>query len=74
MVRYRKDQDRVERIRCLPHALQMLFPTSSLRHKGVALVPQFAQDKAPTAPEFAEPFAPFFPGGFLGVGAGGVGF
>lgn len=26
----------------------MLFPTSSLRHKGVVLVPQFAQLNAPT--------------------------
>jgi len=53
----------------------MLFPTSSLRHKGVVLVPQLAQDNAPTAPELAEPLAPFFPfvGGFFGAGAG-VGF
>ena len=32
----------------VPHALQMLFPTSSLLQSGVALVPQFAQLSAPT--------------------------
>jgi len=50
----------------------MLFPTSSLRHKGVVFVPQVAQDNAPTAPELAEPLAPLFPfvGGFFGTGVG----
>jgi hypothetical protein len=72
--RYRKDQDRVGRIRRLPHALQMLFPlTRSLRHTGVVLVLQFTQDKAPTTPEFAKPLPPFSPEGLLEVGAG-VGF
>lgn len=32
----------------VPHALQMLFPTSSLRQRGVVLVPQLAQLSAPT--------------------------
>ena len=32
----------------VPQALQMLFPTSSLRHNGVVLVPQLAQLSAPT--------------------------
>jgi len=32
-----------------PQALQMLFPTSSLLHNGVVLVPQLAQLRAPTA-------------------------
>ena len=75
MIRSWQDQDGPRRIRDLPHALQMLFPTSSLRHKGVVLVLQLAQDSAPTAPELAEPLAPFFPlpGGFFGAGAG-VGF
>src|SRR5882762_5911759 len=31
-----------------PQALHILFPTSSLLHSGVVLVPQFAQFKAPT--------------------------
>jgi len=32
-----------------PQALQILFPTSSLLHNGVVLVPQLAQQRAPTA-------------------------
>src|SRR5271169_2469124 len=32
-----------------PQALQILFPTSSLLQRGVVLVPQFAQQSAPTA-------------------------
>ena len=32
-----------------PQALQILFPTSSLLQRGVVLVPQFAQQRAPTA-------------------------
>ena len=43
----------------LPHALQILLPTSSLRHNGVVLVPQFAQLRAPTA---LRPLARLFPG------------
>ena len=31
-----------------PHALQMLFPASSRRQRGVVLVLQFAQLRAPT--------------------------
>jgi hypothetical protein len=34
----------------IPQALQMLFPTSSLLQRGVVLVAQFAQLRAPTAP------------------------
>lgn len=53
-----------------PQALQILLPTSSLLHNGVVLVPQLAQDKAPTAPELAPaPLAPFLPAG-AGVGRG----
>jgi hypothetical protein len=46
-----------------------LFPTSSLRHEEVALVPQLAQDKAPTELELAAPSPFFFPfvGGFWGA-------
>ncbi|KAF5328233.1 hypothetical protein D9619_013424 [Psilocybe cf. subviscida] len=44
----------------LPHALQILFPTSSLLHSGVVLVPQFAQHSAPTAGR-ALPFPPLPP-------------
>ena len=43
--RGRNDEDCGEHV---PHALQILFPTSSRRHKGVVLVPQFAQLSAPT--------------------------
>jgi hypothetical protein len=32
----------------LPHALQMLLPTSSRRHSGVVLVPQLKHTIAPT--------------------------
>lgn len=35
----------------------MLFPTSSLLHKGVVDVPQFAQLRAPTAPAAPGVFA-----------------
>jgi hypothetical protein len=35
----------------------MLFPTSSLLHKGVVDVPQFAQLNAPTAPAAPGVFA-----------------
>lgn len=38
-----------EKLVHLPQALQILLPTSSLRHKGVVLVPQLAQHNALTA-------------------------
>lgn len=46
--RSRKKRNLTER-KSSPHALQILFPTSSLLQSGVVLVPQFAQLNAPTA-------------------------
>ena len=43
-------RDKISRSQHSPHALQMLFPASSRRQRGVVLVPQFAQASAPTAP------------------------
>lgn len=47
--RARSQNSRVERNGHVPQALQILFPTSSLRQRGVVLVPQLAQLSAPTA-------------------------
>jgi hypothetical protein len=39
----RANDERRHKVDDLPHALHILFPTSSLLHSGVVDVPQFAQ-------------------------------
>lgn len=64
----RKEDDRDEDV---PHALQILLPALSRRQRGVVLVPQLVQLRAPTGT--AAPLLARFWGVMLRGGGGGAG-